>query len=145
MDAEKKQEPNSQGAESQADAKDLDPTLAQRFQTCMIGAAVFDLSGLPKEYFTAVSGAGSSTTWVQTAFQALGLRSLLSSSLQLEGFRHAIIQGQGYSALVVKQNGRYIALLTSQEDLMTIGESFIQWARQFEPSDLRTNPRFRVT
>ncbi|MBD2099810.1 hypothetical protein H6F94_02695 [Leptolyngbya sp. FACHB-261] len=112
----------------------------------MIGAAVFDLSGLPKEYFTSTNGATSTTTtWVQTTFQALGLRSLLSSSLQVDGFRHAVIQGEGYSALVVKQSGRYIALLTNQQDIMSLGESFIQWARQFEPAELRANPRFRVT
>ncbi|MBF2025976.1 MAG: hypothetical protein IGS48_04305, partial [Oscillatoriales cyanobacterium C42_A2020_001] len=63
----------------------------------VIGAAIFDLNGLPKEYFT--TSDNSNMGWVQTIFQALGLRSLLISSLQLEGFHYATIQGLEHCAI----------------------------------------------
>jgi hypothetical protein len=78
------------------------------YSNSIVGAAIFDLNGLPKEYFT--TGEGSNMSWVQTIFQALGLRSLLMSSLQLEGFHHAVIQGSDCCAVVVKQPARYMAV-----------------------------------
>lgn len=107
----------------------------------VVGAAVFDLNGLPKEYFTTSDSANM--TWVQTIFQALGLRSLLMSSLQLEGFHHATIRGSEYCAVVVKQRAYYAALLVRQQD-DTISESFIQWMQTFQLSELRQNSRFRL-
>jgi hypothetical protein len=38
----------------------------------VIGAATFDLSGLPKEYFVTVEG--NDISWIQTIFQGLGLQ-----------------------------------------------------------------------
>lgn len=107
----------------------------------IIGAAIFDLNGLPKEYYT--TSESSNMSWVQTIFQALGLRSLLMSSLQLEGFRHSIIHGSEYCAVVVKQKAHYTALLVQQRDDL-ISDGFIQWVHSFELSDLKQNPRFRV-
>jgi hypothetical protein len=106
----------------------------------IIGAAVFDLSGLPKEYFTTT--ASNDVSWVQTIFQALGLQSLLLSSLQLEGFRHAFVHGSEYRAIVVRQKTRYTALLFHQADLEETSESFIRWTQEFEPRTLRVHPRF---
>ena len=108
----------------------------------VIGAAIFDLNGLPKEYFT--TGENDSIGWVQTIFQALGLRSLLMSSLQLEGFQHAVIHGVCYTAVVVKQHARYTALLVSQNYPTPITYAFIRWLQDLEPNALRTNARFRV-
>lgn len=107
----------------------------------VIGAAIFDLSGLPKEYFTTSDSANIS--WVQTIFQALGLQSLLLSSLQLEGFRHVIIHGREYRAIVIKQKTRYIAILVCQTNEV-LSESFFKWAYEFEPAELKTNSRFNV-
>jgi predicted regulator of Ras-like GTPase activity (Roadblock/LC7/MglB family) len=107
----------------------------------VIGAAIFDLSGLPKEYFTTRESADVS--WVQTIFQALGLQSLLMSSLQLEGFRHVIIHGQAYRAIVIKQKTRYIAILVCQTNGV-LSESFFKWAYEFEPAELKANSRFNV-
>jgi len=110
------------------------------YSNSIVGAAIFDLSGLPKEYFT--TSESSDVSWVQTIFQALGLQSLLISSLRLEGFRHAVIHGQDYLAVVVRQRVRYMALLVRREELPIISESFLTWSLDFEPSVLRTHPRF---
>ncbi len=113
--------------------------LSPAYLNQIVGAAIFDLSGLPKEYFTA--GERTNMGWVQTIFQALGLRSLLMSSLQLEGFRHATIQGEEYCAVIIKQRTQYLALLVSYGE--GISEAFIQWAQNLQPGELRTNPHFR--
>ncbi|MEP0888008.1 MULTISPECIES: hypothetical protein [unclassified Leptolyngbya] len=110
------------------------------YSNSIVGAAIFDLSGLPKEYFT--TSESSDVSWVQTIFQALGLQSLLISSLRLEGFRHAVIHGQDYLAVVVRQRVRYMALLVRKEELQVISEGFLAWSLDFEPSILRTHPRF---
>jgi hypothetical protein len=108
----------------------------------IVGAAIFDPSGLPKEYFTTTES--HDIGWVQTIFQALGLRSLLMSSLRLEGFSYAIIHGSGYFAIVVKQRTNYVALLVRQDDLRGVSNSFIRWVQDFEPNTLRSDPRFSV-
>lgn len=108
----------------------------------LLGAAVFDLNGLPREYFTTEES--SDISWVQTIFQALGLRSLLISSLQLEGFHHTIIHGSDYCAVVVKQKSQYVALLVSQTKQKVVSDAFIQWVQDFEPNALKMNARFRV-
>lgn len=105
----------------------------------LIGAAIFDLSGLPKEYFTTTES--SDVSWVQTIFQALGLQSLLMSSLKLDGFRHAVVHGADYQAVVVRQKNCYTALLTRRTP-EALSESFIQWSQEFEPTNLRSHPRF---
>lgn len=107
----------------------------------IVGAAIFDLNGLPKEYFT--TAAGNNMSWVQTIFQALGLRSLLMSSLQLEGFHHVTILGHDYAAVVVKQKAHYVALLLQAQET-AIDNAFIDWAQTFELSELKQNPRFQV-
>lgn len=107
----------------------------------VVGAAIFDLNGLPKEYFT--TSENSNMSWVQTIFQALGLRSLLMSSLQLEGFHHAAIQGDGYYAIVVKQRSHYTALLLNHQG-DDVPEPLIEWAQNFEPRILQEDPRFRA-
>ncbi|EKQ70737.1 hypothetical protein OsccyDRAFT_1042 [Leptolyngbyaceae cyanobacterium JSC-12] len=114
---------------------------AMAYMNDVIGAAIFDLNGLPKEYFT--TSDSSNMSWVQTIFQALGLRSLLISSLQLEGFHHATIQGVEHCAVVVKQRTHYIALLL-REPMEEVPEDLIAWAYTFEANWLRDNPRFRV-
>lgn len=113
---------------------------SETYADSVIGAAIFDPSGLPKEYFTTPDS--GDIGWVQTIFQALGLRSLLVSSLRLEGFSHAIIHGTGYFAIVVKQKANYTALLVKQNDLRGVSQSFVRWVHEFEPSTLRNHPRF---
>jgi len=108
----------------------------------VLGAATFDLNGLPKDYFT--TERSNNISWVQTIFQALGLRSLLMSSLQLEGFHHAVINSTSYSAIVVKQSTRYMALLVERSDQTVITKAFVQWTQDFEPALLESDSRFKV-
>ena len=112
------------------------------FEACMLGAATFDLSGLPKEYYTLVDGS-KSIIWVQPIFQALGLKSLLMASLPVENFTHAVIRGKEYTAIVIKQQGNYLALLVDlQSDI--INEKFLNWAQCFDITSLKINPKFQI-
>ena len=79
----------------------------------ILGAAIFDLNGLPHDYFTTVDY--QDIGWVQTAFQALGLRSLLTSSLQIETFQYSIVHGTEYCTLITKQTQGYIAMIVSHD------------------------------
>lgn len=107
----------------------------------IIGAAIFDLNGLPKEYFTTTESTNMS--WVQTIFQALGLRSLLMSSLQLEGFHHATIEGQEYLAVIVKQRTQYTALLLRPTE-HECSDQLLKWIQNFQTDTLRQHSRFRA-
>ena len=99
-----------------------------KFETHTLGAATFDLSGLPKEYYTLVDGS-KSITWVQPIFQALGLKSLLAASLPVENFTHAVIYGKEYTAVVLKQQGNYLAILIDSQ-IQVVDERFLNWAFQ---------------
>ncbi|NER82427.1 MAG: hypothetical protein F6K42_23260 [Leptolyngbya sp. SIO1D8] len=76
--------------------------------TDILGVAIFDINGLPREYF--VTEGDPSTSWVQIVFQALGLRSLLTSSLKLEGFHQISICLKDTTIVVVRRRYDYIAL-----------------------------------
>ncbi len=106
----------------------------------VVGAAVFDLNGLPSEYLTTAEE--SDITWVQTIFQALGLQYLLTSSLQLEGFNHATMCGEDYCAVVVRQRTHYIALLVHLKDTTALN-TLIQWVQTCTLAELKQTPRFR--
>jgi hypothetical protein len=107
----------------------------------VVGAAIFDLNGFPKQYF--MTAESRNISWVQTIFQALGLRSLLMASLQLEGFHHAMVHGTDCNAIVVKQKNCYVAVLVQQSDDIA-SEQFILWVQNFQLSDLKQDPRFEV-
>ncbi|CAN1213052.1 Aminomethyltransferase folate-binding domain-containing protein [Tumidithrix helvetica PCC 7403] len=112
------------------------------FENYVLGAATFDLSGLPKEYFSLVGGS-KSIIWVQPIFQAIGLKSLLATSLSLDTFNHVVIRGKDYTALVVRQNSCYLAILLEPTN-DAIDEKLIDWARHLDTSHLKRNPRFQV-
>jgi len=112
------------------------------FEYYALGAATFDLTGLPKEYFTLVDG-NSSIAWVQPIFQSLGIKSLLTTSLPVESFQHAIIYGKDYVSVVIRQQSCYLALLLDpSQDI--VNDEFIHWARTFDVNSLKHNPRFHV-
>ncbi len=120
----------------------LTPLNATKFEDYMLGAATFDLSGLPKEYYTLIDGS-KSITWVQPIFQALGLKSLLSASLPVENFTHAVIHGKEYTAVVIKQQGNYLALLIDPH-IEIVDDNFLNWARSFNAITLKNNSKFQV-
>ena len=113
-----------------------------KFETYALGAATFDLSGLPKEYYTLVDGS-KSIIWVQPIFQALGLKSLLTASLPVENFTHAVINGNEYTAVVIKQQRNYLALLIDPQARI-IDDQFLYWALYFDATSLKKNPKFQV-
>ena len=106
----------------------------------ILGAAIFDFNGLPKDYFT--SAEYQDISWVQTVFQALGLRSLLVSSLQLETFNYAIVHGADHCAIITKQNHGYVATLVSQSVLDKQATVIIQWMQNLHPGTFTSTPHF---
>lgn len=109
----------------------------------ILGVAIFDFSGLPREYF--ITADNESTSWVQLVFQALGLKLLLMSSLKLEGFSHICIDLDQQTAIVVRTKEEYVALLLGRSlKFATAQESdhFSHWVRQFERQLLRQHDRF---
>jgi hypothetical protein len=109
----------------------------------ILGAAIFDLSGLPKDYYISIESADIS--WVQTIFQALGLQGLLTTSFQIDGFRHAVIHGAHCHAVIVRQASCYVAILMQQNDTLASAEDLAQWASDFDPTTLASDPRFSST
>ncbi|MGQ9866546.1 MAG: hypothetical protein ACUVSQ_09760 [Pseudanabaenaceae cyanobacterium] len=111
------------------------------YEAILLGAAAFDLSGLPKEYLTTTRSA-QNITWVQSVFQSLGLRSLLGSSLRLEPFQYCVLHGRAYSALVLRQAQGYVAFLLPPSQ--PIDPPLLQWARAVRFGDLKRNPEFQT-
>lgn len=110
----------------------------------ILGAAIFDLNGLPREYF--ITAENANTSWVQIVFQALGLKPLLMSSLELEGFHHISTTLEQNTAVVVRGKNTYVALLLRGSRVFYSFEEadhFSQWTRQFEQTTLRQHDRFR--
>jgi len=120
------------------------PTKTALKITDILGVALFDINGLPREYF--VTEENPSTSWVQIVFQALGLRSLLASSLELEGFQQITIRLAETTAIVVRRRHDYIALqfkgqifFHSQAD----DERFTTLINALNPDKLRQHPHFK--
>ena len=128
-----------------SDSERLDPSVQThsnpatgQYAEQLVGAAVFDLSGLPETYF--VSTGSSDISWAQTVFQVLGLQSLLLGSFKLDDFQHMVIRGQNNCVLIVKQSDRYMALLLQEQP--HISPALIEWAQKFKPALLKSDPRF---
>jgi predicted regulator of Ras-like GTPase activity (Roadblock/LC7/MglB family) len=115
---------------------------ANSYISDILGVAIFDVNGLPREYFTTPES--NNMNWVQTVFQSLGLKSLLMSSLRVDGFRQAVIRTVKHSAIVIKQRDHYIALLMPNDEDLTFLQSqdFADWIDEFEANILRSHPRF---
>ncbi len=114
--------------------------------TDILGVAIFDMNGLPREYF--VTEENPSTQWVQIVFQALGLRSLLASSLELEGFQQITIHMAETTALVVRRRQDYIALQFKGKLSLnnpTDTERLTTLLNALNPEKLRQHPHFKAT
>ncbi len=116
--------------------------IAPPYETHLLGVAIFDLSGLPKEYCT-LSNSGVGITWVQSIFQVIGMRSLLSASLSFENFLHAVVQGKGYGALVIRQQNAYLAVLL-RGDLGVVSDDLLAWVKQLNVKQFVNDPRYTV-
>ncbi|MEO0490079.1 MAG: hypothetical protein AAF215_29935 [Cyanobacteria bacterium P01_A01_bin.123] len=111
----------------------------------ILGAAVFDPNGLPREYYVTQEHQG--TEWVQTVFQALSLKALMTSSLQLKGFQSITIRTGEWDAVVVQLKNSYTALLLKRGQWLidnTTDPAFDDWVRNFEASILRNSDRFQI-
>lgn len=109
----------------------------------LLGVALFDPNGLPREYF--VTANHRNTSWVQIVFQALGLRSLLTSSLQLEGFQQIAINLKGSTAIVLRRRNDYVALLVNAAiapTCQTQSEVLEQWVNSLDANFFGQHPHF---
>jgi hypothetical protein len=109
----------------------------------LLGVALFDVNGLPREYF--VTESNRSTGWVQIVFQALGLRSLLASSLKLEGFQQIAVNLTGSTAIVVRRRHDYVALLLKSPAARAVqdqSDSLNQWVSTLEQNFFHKHPAF---
>lgn len=117
-------------------------SIAPPYEDHLLGIATFDLSGLPKEFFTLIDS-GIGITWVQPIFQVIGMRSLFSASLTLENFLYAVIQGKGYGALIIRQQNDYLAVLL-RGDLGIVSDDLLVWAKQLNVQQFANDPRYKV-
>ncbi len=111
----------------------------------ILGVALFDVNGLPKAYFT--TAAHPSTGWVQMVFQALGLRSLVASSLKLEGFHYTLIALSGSTAVVIRRRQDYVALLLTTPVAHQFQDDpgpLTQWVNALPPDFFEKHPHFTV-
>jgi hypothetical protein len=114
----------------------------------IVGAAVFDWTGLPIQYFVSMDTVD--LPWEEAVFEALGLQALLLKFLKLEGFSSARvishpIEGVCYSAMVLRRREHYLALLIDDRELCLENSEFRAWLDRFEAVQLRDNPRFVPT
>ncbi len=106
----------------------------------VLGIAIFDLNGLPTAYLKTEEM--PNMNWIQTAFQALGLR-LLFASITPDVFHHAVVQGANCSVLIVQQKQEYIAFLLPFTQGVSI--EWIKWAQTTDYARLSQVKRFQRT
>lgn len=111
----------------------------------ILGVAVFDINGLPKEYF--ITPENRDTAWVQLVFQSLGLQALITNTLQVSRFNHTVVQTRDGDAIVIQRDRQYIAFLVKRcrpQKQVTVTETWLQWACEFEANTLRQHTHFRA-
>jgi predicted regulator of Ras-like GTPase activity (Roadblock/LC7/MglB family) len=109
----------------------------------ILGVAIFDCNGLPKEYY--ITADHDETNWVQMVFQALGLKLLLSSELELGEFEHLLINASQHVAMVFSTTTDYVALLLREPisfSSLEQTQKLTQWVAYFEAELLRQQERF---
>ncbi|MEL6222944.1 MAG: hypothetical protein AAFR31_09920 [Cyanobacteria bacterium J06627_8] len=113
----------------------------QQITKVLLGAAIFDLSGLPKTYLTRREDVD--VHWVQTIFQALGLQSIIASFLPCDDCQHAVVHGNDYSVVVMAQPLQYAAVLIDRADYNQLSDELISWMKTVEPATLIQDAHFR--
>ncbi len=109
------------------------------------GIAIFDLNGLPKEYF--ITPENRDTAWVQLVFQSLGLQALTAEALGIDNLQHTIIQTRHGDAVIIRTPDRFLALFVKRsrpQAIPVVDADWIDWACQFEAKELRSHSHFRA-
>ncbi|MEL6249160.1 MAG: hypothetical protein AAFY78_09115 [Cyanobacteria bacterium J06648_16] len=126
----------------------LEPSRSGAYDTdvnAITGIAIFDVNGLPQEYF--ITPENRDTAWVQLVFQSLGLQSLTAEALQLGQLQHTVVQTRDGDAVIIPHNDRFLALFVKRgrpQTLPFVDPAWIEWACQFEKNELRSHPHFRA-
>lgn len=111
----------------------------------ILGLAVFDARGLPRDYF--ITSEHNDTEWIQLVFQALGLQQLLTSEMELPRLDNAVIRTKVGNIVVIRAEQGYIALLIKRllpQEHPHIDRHWVDWILHFEATVVRTNPNFKV-
>lgn len=111
----------------------------------ILGLAVFDARGLPRDYF--ITSEHKDTEWIQLVFQALGLQQLLSSEMELPELDNVVIRTKVGNIVVIRAEQGYIALLIKRllpQERPQIDRHWVDWILNFEATMVRTHPDFRA-
>ncbi|MEM7769953.1 MAG: hypothetical protein AAF327_05520 [Cyanobacteria bacterium P01_A01_bin.37] len=108
----------------------------------LIGVTIFDLNGLPQEYYGTVDG--DDTRWIQIVFQAMGLQLLLGTAFQVSGFRHAIIHDASHPVAVFKLRTCCVAFLINPANFHDVTAWLVAQIDNVNLSDLLADQRFSV-
>ncbi len=111
----------------------------------ILGLAVFDASGLPRDYF--ITPQHKDIEWIQLAFQCLGLQQLMVSTMGLPVLSHAMIRTKVGNIVVICCQQRYVALLLKRalpQERPQIDTKWVEWVCEFESKFVRTHPNFRA-
>lgn len=111
----------------------------------ILGLAVFDARGLPRDYF--ITSEHKDPEWIQLVFQALGLQQLLSAEMELPTLDNALIRTKAGNIVVIRIDQGYIALLIKRllpQERPQIDSHWVEWIRTFEATEVRTHPNFKA-
>jgi hypothetical protein len=106
----------------------------------VIGVTIFDLNGLPKEYYGTPEN--DDTSWIQVVFQALGLEMLFESAFQFGKLQYSIIHDTPNPAVVFKMRTYCVAFLLSPINFRDVAERLATQIDQFHPGMPAADPRF---
>ncbi|MEM6251946.1 MAG: hypothetical protein AAF821_03390 [Cyanobacteria bacterium P01_D01_bin.156] len=116
------------------------PTIEQ-----ILGVAIFDTQGFPIEYFGTTDD--EDTSWIQLAFQSLGLQQLLSAEMNLPSLDHAVIRTKSGNIVVLPTGQGFVVLLLKRslpQESPTINSAWITWTCDFVETVVKTDSRFRA-
>lgn len=111
----------------------------------ILGLAVFDSTGLPRDYF--ITAQHDDMEWIQLVFQLLGLQQLIASTMELPEANHAVIRTKVGNIVVICCAQGFIALLIKRvlpQEYPQIDKAWFEWACEFEAQVVRNHPNFRV-
>ncbi len=111
----------------------------------ILGLAVFDRVGLPRDYFITLQH--EDTEWIQLAFQLLGLQQLIVTTLELPRLSNAMIRTKVGNIVMVCYDQGYIAILLKRvlpQERPHVDKAWVAWICEFEANVVRNHPNFRA-